>query len=95
MLDMGAVARAVGPAVGVAAKRIETLARENAVMKELKSGPHAYKAEPLNGAVWRVGSGYWFAHIDEWAGENVPNKPIVPSYALSRAAAQVGDFTPE
>lgn len=92
MIDHDAVARAVSPEVGKIAKQIAADARQGAAMSQLRSGPDAYGAVDNGDGTWTVGTSNSFAHLDEWAHGDTRS---VPTYALSRAAAAAGKFTPE
>lgn len=92
MIDSAAIARAVSPEVGKIAERIAADARQGAAMHELRRGPDAYAATDNGDGTWTVGTSNSFAHLDEWANGDTRS---APTYALSRAAAKAGKFTPE
>lgn len=92
MIDHDAVARAISPQVGKIAEQIAADARQGAAMGQLRSGPDAYDAVDNGDGTWTVGTPNSFAHLDEWAHGDTRS---VPTYALSRAAAAAGKFTPE
>ena len=92
MIDHDAVARAISPQVGKIAEQIAADARQGAAMHELRRGPDAYAATDNGDGTWTVGTSNPFTHLDEWAHGDTRS---APTYALSRAAAAAGRFTPE